>query len=312
MTSAVAVLLAAHGTVDSLDDLPAFLTNVRRGHPPSPQLVAELRRRYAAIGGTSPLNAINAEVARKLERRLGVRVAWANRLWKPTARERLEELAREGVDAVALVALAQYSAHVYADDAREPAAACGIALASAPNWGSNAKLCDAVASRIARTLSALPASAPAVLVMTAHSLPQAVVDAGDPYEREVHDAAVAVERALRAAAGPARVPRVAVAFQSQGLSAGPGGRPMPWLGPDLKTTLDEAAAAGEKQVVFAPIGFLADHVEVLYDLDIEARALAAERGLAVTRVPSLNADDDFIDVLADVVRPVLRELAPDD
>jgi ferrochelatase len=301
----VAVLLAAHGTVDRLDDLPAFLTNVRRGHAPPPDLVAELRRRYQAIGGTSPLNAINADVSRKLGRRLGRRVVWANRLWNPTTRERIEELARDGVRRLALVPLAQYSAHVYAEDARPAAAACGIALASAVNWGQNAKLCDAYASRLARALDASSDPTRTLVVMTAHSLPRAVVDAGDPYEREVRSAADRVAAALRARLG--RAPRAVVAFQSQGMGSGPGGRPAAWLGPDLPATLDAAAAAGDRHVVFAPIGFLADHVEVLYDLDIEARAMAADRGLTFARAPSLNADDDFIDVLADVARPLLDD-----
>ena len=136
--------------------------------------------------------------------------------------------------------------------------------------------------------------------MTAHSLPKAVVDAGDPYEREVRASAEAVAAAVRARVDAA-VPPV-VAFQSQGMA---GAAPVEWLGPDLRAALDTVKAQGSSRVVFAPIGFLADHVEVLYDLDIEARAMAAERGLAYARMPSLNADDDFIEVLAGVARPLL-------
>ena len=113
------LLLVSHGSVDDLDDLHAFVTNVRHGHAPPPELVAELRRRYEAIGGRSPLNAINADVARKLAAALGVRTAWANRLWKPYVRDVLGGLAREGVAHVAVVPLAQHSAHVYAEDARQ-------------------------------------------------------------------------------------------------------------------------------------------------------------------------------------------------
>jgi ferrochelatase len=97
--------------------------------------------------------------------------------------------------------------------------------------------------------------------------------------------------------------RTAVSFQSQGF-----GKPGEWLGPDLSTVLDEAAARGDARVVFAPIGFLADHVEILYDLDIEAAAMARERGLASVRAPSLNDDHDLIDILADVARPLLGQL----
>jgi ferrochelatase len=302
----VAVLLVAHGTVDALDDLPAFLQNVRRGQPPSSELVAELRRRYEAIGGASPLNSINAEVARKLEQRMGVRVEWANRLWRPTVRERVDELAAAGVKGIALVALAQYSAHVYAADAREVARGHGLAFASAPNWGSLPSLRDAYASRIERALGGADRERTALL-LTAHSLPKAVVDAGDPYERDVRSAAGAVLAELDARG--VLPSHTEVAFQSQGLSTGPGGRPIAWLGPDLAAAMAGASSAGARHVVVAPIGFLADHVEVLYDLDVEARALASAKGITYARVPSLNADDDFIAVLAGVASPVVLEVS---
>jgi ferrochelatase len=308
----VAAVLVSHGTVDDLDDLEAFVTNVRRGHPPPADLVAELRRRYDAVGG-SPLNAINAAVARKLGARLSVRVASANRLWKPYVRDVVAALAAEGATRVALVPLAQHSAAVYAADAKPAAEAAGVALACATNWGRDASLCDAFASRIGKALAgsgatsnaiAVAASVPTTVIMTAHSLPRSVIDAGDPYEREVRGAADAIAERVRARA--ANAPHFVVAFQSQGLaSSGPGGRPIPWLGPDLAAALDEAVSVGSERVVFAPVGFLADHIEILYDLDVEARAMAAGRGLSYVRTSSLNADDDFIEVLARVASPLL-------
>jgi ferrochelatase len=289
-----AVLLVSHGTVDDLDDLAAFVTNVRRGRPPGAELVAELRRRYEAIGGQSPLNAVNARVAAKLEGRVGARTAWANRLWHPYVRDVLAELAAEGVGHVAVVPLAQHSAHVYAEDARSGAAGAGVTVACAPSWGRSPRLHEAFARRI-RAVLGEPAGT--TVIFTAHSLPRVVVERGDPYEGEVRASASAVAELL----GPGV--RTTVAFQSQGFGA-----PGEWLGPDLATALDEAAARGEARVVFAPIGFLADHVEILYDLDIEAAALARARGLAAVRAPSLNDDDDLVDVLADVARPLLRQL----
>jgi ferrochelatase len=301
MANEEAVLLASHGTVDRLDDLPAFVTNVRRGHAPPDDLVAELRRRYEAIGGSSPLNAINAEVARRLAARTGRRVAWANRLWEPYVKDRIAELAANGIRRVVLVPLAQHSAHVYAADARSAAAAHGVDVVAAPNWGLRADLCAAFAGRVVRALEAAPEGT--ALVMTAHSLPKSVVDAGDPYETEVRAAAGAVAAAVAERGG--RASRVLVAFQSQGMT-GAGGRPIAWLRPDLAWALDEAERQGDRHVVVAPIGFLADHVEILYDLDIEARAMAEARGLSLSRAASLNADDDFIEVL---VR-LLDEIAP--
>ncbi|HEY1697514.1 MAG TPA: ferrochelatase [Polyangiaceae bacterium] len=285
-----AVLLVSHGTVEDLADLEAFVTNVRRGHPPGAELVRELRRRYEAIGGRSPLNDVNARLAAKVGARLGVRTAWANRLWKPYTREVVQSLAGEGVTRVAVVPLAQHSAHVYAEDARAAADGTGVLVATAPGWGQTPALLDAFARRIRGVLADAERT---TVVLSAHSLPRAVVDRGDPYEREVRAAAAEVSERL----GPGV--RAAVAFQSQGFGGGA------WLGPDLPAVLDEAAARGDTRVVFAPIGFLADHVEILYDLDVEAAALAAARGMTSVRSPSLNDDDDLVDVLAGVARPLL-------
>jgi ferrochelatase len=299
-----AVLIVSHGTIDDLDDLPAFVTQVRRGHPPSPEVVAELRRRYETIGGSSPLNAVSAALAPKLAQKLGVRVAWANRLWKPYVRDVLADLARDGAKQVAVVPLAPHSAHVYAEDARRAAEGKGIDLACAPNWGNGRGLCEAFAERILGAMASVADVAHTTLVMTAHSLPRSVVTRGDPYEDELRKAAAAIAAIVRRRAG--HDVRSRVAFQSQGIGArGPNGEPIEWLGPDLRTVLDEVAERGDRWVVLAPIGFLADHVEILYDLDIEARKMAEERGLRYARAASLNADDDLVDVLADVARPLL-------
>jgi ferrochelatase len=287
------VLLVSHGTVDDLDDLASFVTNVRGGRPPSAELVAELRRRYEAIGGRSPLNATSAELAHKVEARVGVPVAWANRLWKPAVRERLAELAAGGTTRVAVVPLAPFSTHVYEADARRAADGLSVAIACAPAWGEHPKLVAAFAARIA---AAMPAAAKSLLVLTAHSLPQAVIDAGDPYERDLR--AVAESVVARVRASTTAPFDWTLAFQSQGL-AGPG---TTWLGPDLPAALDEARERRASSVVVCAVGFLADHVETLYDLDIEAAAQARERGLAYTRAPSLNADDDLVEVLADLAR----------
>jgi ferrochelatase len=245
-----AVLLVSHGTVDDLDDLGAFVKNVRHGHAPPPELVSELRRHYEAIGGKSPLNAINAQIARALEHRLRVRVEWANRLWKPYVRDVLAALARDGITRVALVPLAQHSAHVYADDARRAAHGTGIEVAASSCWGQNAKLCAAFAWRIGETLAPVQGREGVTLVMTAHSLPRSVIDAGDPYEREVRASAEAIMVMVRAKSG--RDVHVTVAFQSQ-TPNGPGmGPPIQWLGPDLRAALDGAKKRGDRHAVFAP------------------------------------------------------------
>jgi ferrochelatase len=242
-------------------------------------------------------------------------VALANRLWKPVVRDVVTSLVAEGVRRLAVVPLAQHSGHVYAEDARRAVEGFDVDLRCAPSWGGESALSVAFASRIAATLEQqqqqqrqrqrppLPEPDRTTVVLTAHSLPRSVVDAGDPYEREVRGSAGDVEALVGQRLG--RPIRTLLSFQSQGMSAGPGGRPVEWLGPDLKATIEAAAERGDRHLVFAPIGFLADHVEILYDLDVEARAMATDRGLSYTRVPSLNADDDFVEVLALVAGPLL-------
>jgi ferrochelatase len=308
MTSArEAVLLIAHGSVDELEDLPAFLQNIRRGHAAPPELLAEVRRRYEAIGGRSPLNAINRRVAERLEARLGMPVRTANRLFQPYPKEVLAELvaAAPGLARIIIVPLAQHSAGVYGDAAREAAreAALDLEIVAAPNWGRTRELTDAYARAITKTLEEVPPGEQPTLLFTAHSLPKSVIDAGDPYETEFRVSAEAVAARIRELS-PGGFVDHAIAFQSQGASPGPGGRPMAWLGPDLRSSLVGLAGRGVRSVVLAPIGFLADHVEIFYDLDIEARGWAEELGITLRRVASLNAGDGLVDALAAVVRSV--------
>ena len=300
-----AVLLIAHGSVDELDELPEFLTNIRRGRPPPAELLEEVHRRYEAIGGRSPLNAINRDLAKRLENRLGMPVRMANRMAKPYPKDVLAALAKEGVTRVRVVPLAQHSAPLYGEAVAEAAKEAGIdvALACAPNWGREPALTEAFARDIAAVLERLsPAQrAASTLLLTAHSLPMNVIASGDPYEIELLASAELVAARVRELV-PQAFADHRVAFQSQGMSTGPGGRPMAWLGPDLKTSLDAIAAAGRKTVVVAPIGFLAEHVEILYDLDIEASAWAKERGLELLRAPCLDARDGIVEALVAVAQ----------
>lgn len=305
-----AVLLIAHGTVDSLDELPAFLKNIRRGHDAPPELLAEVRRRYEAIGGQSPLNAINRDVAKRLEERLGVPVRASNRLFSPYPKDVLTELVSGGARHVVVVPLAQHSAQIYADSVRAAATEAGldVRIDAAKNWGRTPELTLAFARSIFATLEAVPEAERdrTTLLLTAHSLPVSVIQAGDSYETELRASAEDVAAKVRELGG--KFAHHAVAFQSQGMSTGPGARPMAWLGPDLRTTFTELASKGHTQVVIAPIGFLADHVEILYDLDIEARSWAEELGITLRRAPSLNASDGLVDALAAVVRGVSSDV----
>jgi ferrochelatase len=302
-----AAILVAHGTVDDPSELAEFATRIRRGHAAPPELVAELRRRYEAIGGQSPLNAINRRLAARVESLLGVPVRVANRLARPFVKDVLAELASSGVERVVSVPLAQYSGHVYAgavEEAAKELASGGARLAATcvPSWGEEPGLVGAYVASIGETLATLAAPERATLAITAHSLPVAAIRAGDPYERDFRAAAEKIAAKL-----DDRVRREVV-FQSQGMSAGPGGRPVEWLGPDLAATIAACAARGDADIVFAPVGFLADHVEILYDLDIEARGWVEARGMRYHRTRSLNDSDALANVVAGLVRPRLAGL----
>jgi ferrochelatase len=305
-----AVLLVAHGTVDELDELPEFLTNIRRGHAPPPELLAEVRRRYEAIGGRSPLNTINRQLAQRLEARLGLPVRTANRLFRPYPKEVLEPLAQAGAKRILVVPLAQHSAPLYGESVQKAVTDAGLDLVvrSAGNWGRRRELTDAFAQSIVKALAEVPPDARSrtTLLLTAHSLPVSIIEAGDPYERELRGSAADVVARVRELV-PEGFADHEVAFQSQGMSTGPGGRPMAWLGPDLRATLDTLRDRGRTEVVIAPIGFLADHVEILYDLDIEAKGWAEERGITLRRSASLDASDGLVETLAAIVSDLRSE-----
>ncbi len=307
--TSTAVVLIAHGTVERLDDLPEFLANIRRGQPAGAELVAEVRRRYEAIGGKSPLLGITKSVATKVERALSVPTRVAMRLWHPYPKDVLASLGAEGVRKVAVVPLAQHSAAIYGAAMKEAAAALAkeggpaIEVVAAGNWGRKGTLLDAYTANIHRAVSKIPEPerARTRIVMTAHSLPTFIIKQGDPYEDEVRASAMMI--ALRL--GP-NAPDYVVAFQSQGMSGpGPGGKPVEWLGPDLRAAIDAAAHDGMRHLVVAPIGFLADHVEILYDIDIEAKAWAQERKIVLHRSESLNDGDGLVRAVVEVARPLV-------
>lgn len=286
------VLLTAHGSVEALDELPDFLKRIRHGRPAPPELVAEVRRRYEAIGG-SPLLRITEQQAELLSKQLGLPVYIGMRLSKPELAEALARARRDGVRRLCVLPLAPYSVHVYAAAAEKALAALAdrgeLSLVPVAPFGTSSELVAAHAERIRESLA--NASHGAALVLTAHSLPQGVIDAGDPYQREFELSAKAIGTALGR--------HVELAYQSQGFGGGA------WLGPDLQAVFDALKASGTREVVVAPVGFLADHVETLYDLAIEAKSWAEERGLAFTRVPALNTSPELTDALAAAVRRAL-------
>jgi ferrochelatase len=287
-----AVLLLAHGTPESLDEMPEYLTRVRGGRPPSPELVEEMRGNYAAIGGRSPLTDITRAQAVALARELGggARVYVGMRNWKPFIAEALAAAAADGVrDLVAVPMAPQYSTlsvGKYQEAVRQ-ATPPGMRVRFVDSWHDHPGLLGAFAEKLEDALRRAPGAA---VVFTAHSLPERVVREGDPYSGQVAATAAGV-------AARARVADYRLAYQSAGRT------PEPWLGPSLDETLDDLGHAGaERAVVVAPIGFVCDHTEILFDIDVAAAAAARRRGIALSRTASLNTSPAFIRALAGVVR----------
>ena len=290
----IGVLLMAYGTPATPDDVEAYYTHVRRGRPPTPELLDELRGRYAAIGGTSPL------LARTREQQAGVQAALGDgytvelgmKHAPPFLEDGVSALAGAGIDRiVGLVLAPHYSAlsvGEYAARATTAASVAGVALGMVESWHLAPGYLDLLAGFVTDTAAGLGVE-PVEVVFTAHSLPERILAMGDPYPDQLAETAKAV-------AERAGVSRWSVAWQSAGRT------PEPWIGPDLLSVLPMLVSAGAAGAVVCPAGFVSDHLEVLYDLDVAARAEAARLGLPFARTPSPNAHPAFCATLADVVR----------
>jgi ferrochelatase len=285
------VLLLAHGTPESLDEMPEYLRLVRGGREPSAELVDEMRRNYAAIGGRSPLTDITRAQAAALQHALddGTPVFVGMRNWKPFVADALRDAAAAGArDLVALPLAPQYSTLSVGKyrEAVERSRPEGVRVRFVDSWHDHPGLLDAFAEKLREARKREEWDE---VIFTAHSLPERVVTEGDPYPEQV--AATA-----RGVAERADLVRYRQAYQSAGRTA------EPWLGPTLEQALGELAAAGARRVLVAPIGFVCDHTEILFDIDVQARSFARARGLALGRTESLNTSPAFIGALADLVR----------
>jgi ferrochelatase len=298
------VLLMTYGSPDDLDDMPRYLTAVRGGRPPSPDVIAEFRRRYEAIGG-SPLIAITQAQAAAVEERLradgldALAVA-GMRFSEPGIGVGLAALAQAGcAEVVGIIMSPQFSGvlmsgyQIALDEGARELGANAPEVRLAPSWHRNEHFIEAVASRIAEGLDRLPAAerGRAPVLLTAHSLPRRVAEMEPGYLDQLRETAETV--AARAGL-PAE--RWHFCWQSAGHEPGE------WMKPDFADLLPELRSAGHRSVLVAPIQFLADHLEVLYDIDIGARAQADEAGMAFARIESLNVMPEFVAALCGVAR----------
>jgi ferrochelatase len=280
----------AHGTPASLDEMTDYLRLVRGGREPSAELVAEMRENYRAIGGRSPLTDLTLAQAAALQQRLGadIPVAAGMRNWKPSIADAVDRLRASGVTRVIGIPLApQFSTLSSAKyfDAAASALLPGMCLERVDSYYSHPLLLDAFAARV-REAGPQPEEE---IVFTAHSLPLRVVRAGDRYAREFALTA-------RGVAGRLGLTRYRRAYQSAGRT------PEPWIGLDLIRMIVERARRGARGLFVVPIGFVCDHTEVLFDIDVQATTAARSAGASLRRTASLNTSPLFIDMLVDLVR----------
>lgn len=295
------VLLLAHGAPEKLEDIPEFLLYVCNGRPLPAPAVEEITRRYARIGGGSPLLRHTRRQAAALAARLGCPVYVGMRNWHPFIADAVREAIQAEVHHLVAVCLAPHNSRtsvgLYRSRLKEVTVQVkpSLAVRFVENWHDHPLLVRAFTEKLRAALDKAQSIAgvevPAIL--TAHSVPEKTIAAGDLYDRQVGETAARV-----AAAAPCSLWHLA--YQSQGMTA------EPWLGPTVESVIDRLAAAGHRHVVVAPIGFLADHVEVLYDVDTAFRDYARVKGLSLWRTESLNDSPLLIEALASIVLSCIR------
>lgn len=301
-----AVLVMAYGGPDSLEDIEPYLLDIRGGRPTSPALVAEIRERYVKIGGRSPLLEITRMQADALQKRLNelspsgngkpdYRVYVGMRHWKPYIREAVSQIGSDGFTEGIAFCMAPHASRlstgVYLQKLREAQSTQNIPLAFdfIESWYDQPFLIRSLANKTRKAAHLFPEKdRPDIhFLFTAHSLPAVIQEQGDLYVDQLQATARLVAGELHLTSG-----QWSFAYQSAGAAPGQ------WLGPSIEDVLPQLAAAGIRNVLVTPVGFMADHVEILYDLDIEAQEIAREQGIRLVRSESLNATPEFIDGLA--------------
>ena len=288
-----AVLLIAHGSPERVEDIPEFLQNISRRRPMPESVVREVRHRYSLIG-TSPLTRITCQQASEVARELGIPAYVGMRNWHPFIADTLRQMTADGVERVVAICLAPHNSQTSVGLYKQVLFGNNVPFAVdfVEEWHDHPSLIEAFAERLLAGWSKASAEHGAELpvLFTAHSVPQRTIAEGDPYEAQTRETAALVA---------ARVPAIGgwhFAFQSQGMSGGE------WLGPTVESAIDMVRGAGHMGVFVQPLGFVCDHVEILFDIDILFRDYAAQRGMKLYRAESLNDSPLFVRAVADLAR----------
>ena len=301
----IGVLLMAYGGPESISEIPGYLADIRDGRPTTPAVLEEITRNYVAIGGRSPIAALTRRQADGVDRALNsdathptFRIYVGMRHWSPWIEDTIGAMSEDGIErAVSMVlaphfsgmSIARYQAKIADGLAMYRAA---IDFAHVDSYHTAPGLIDALAERVLAGIARWPEDErdSVHVIFSAHSLPERIVRAGDPYDAQVHETAQLV-------ADHSGLPRErwSWSYQSAGRS------PEKWLGPTYPEHLAELASRGVRNIVSVPVGFVSDHVEILYDIDIDAQRIAGTFGMRLERPPSLNDDPRFVRQLADVI-----------
>jgi protoporphyrin/coproporphyrin ferrochelatase len=316
-----AVLLLAHGTPETVEQIPEYLRNVVSGRPLPPAVVEEIQHRYAQIG-KSPLTEMTLAQARLVEKELAaagdaVPVYVGMRNWRPYIPDVVKKMRADGIEEAAVICMAPQNSRTSVGLYRRAveAESAGLRLDFTESWAQHPLLADAFAERLRPALAKLRAEtgAPVPVLFTAHSVPTRTVEAQvaegrggpklwpgqgvDPYAVDARKTAELVAERVP------EIPQWWFAFQSQGASGGP------WLGPSVEETLDRMAGDGIKTLVLQPIGFLCDHVEILFDVDRHFKGYAAKMGVRLERPESLNASSTLSQAVAELAQTGLLRLS---
>jgi len=293
------VLVMAYGTPTTPADVEPYYTRIRHGRPPTPELLKELQDRYNDLGGTSPLAARTAAqvagIAAELERRFPGQfdVRFGSKYEPPMIEDIAPSFVADGFEHVIGLVLAPHSSSMSTTQYMDRARAClgdHLRLSEIHSWWDVPAFIDIIAQRVNDALATIPEERRATteVLFSAHSLPEKILANGDTYPEQLRASA-------QLAADAAGLASWDLAWQSAGRTADP------WIGPDILDVLRAKHEAGITDVVSCPIGFVSDHLEVLFDIDIQAQELSHELGIILVRTASLNDDPAFLSMLADVV-----------
>ncbi|MBI3995021.1 MAG: ferrochelatase [Nitrospirae bacterium] len=298
----IGILLMAYGAASSLDEIEPYLNDIRGGRPVGAELIEQVKDRYRLMGGKSPLLEITRQQAAALEKTLNrdqprFKVYIGMRHWHPYIKDTVAAMAADGIRQITALCLTPYyskmSVGAYHQKLDEAVTASGAAfkIRRIESWNDHPKLIEAIAEKVTKTLDRFPAEIrkKVPLLFSAHSLPERILAEKDPYPQELNETIELVMKIV----GPYEW---RFAYQSKGRT------PEPWLGPDAAAVINELHAQGHRHLLMAPIGFISDHMETLYDVDVMYRKQCDVKGMRLERAESLNATPAFIDAMADVVR----------